>query len=137
MSSEEQHATAVLAALNAALAAAPFNGSVTAYDLDDLAEQQPKPTEYVEVTIHRRYSESSRACTDKGVDLWRVTTRYVARASVTTARNLRDATRTTLEQARLTVGAATTTPVQFETAVPIEQDSEHWYSGLDSWTYAH
>lgn len=133
---EETHAAAVIAALNTQLAA-QFAPDVMAYELDDLVELTQKPAQHIEVTLGRRFNEEgSRVSTDKGIALVRVTTRYVA-DTVTNARSLRAAAKTALEDVRLVVDGSATTPIKFETAVHIEQDEKHWWTGVDSWTYAH
>ncbi len=132
---EEAHAAAVLALLNTALTAS-FDASVRAYDLDEVSRLTTKPKRYVEVEVYRRFGDGARLCGGKPTDLWRVLTRYVS-DTVTNSRALREASRGALEMARVSVGGATTTPVQFETASSIQQDNEHWWTGQDAWTYAH
>jgi hypothetical protein len=125
---EETHAAAVIAALNTVLTPRQ------AYDYDTVQTMPTKPAQYVAISLSRRYGEGGRVGGTKGIDLWRLTTRYVAN-TVTNARTLRADTVQALEEVRLTVGSSTTTPIQFETAIPIEPDDD-WWSGLDSWTYA-
>lgn len=128
---EEQHAVAVLAAINAQLAAAGVD--VTAYDDDEVRAMSPKPTEYVAVAVYRRFNGDSRLHGSKGVGLHRIVTRYSA-DRVTNSRTLRTQTRLALEEKRLAIAGATTTPIQFETATRIEPDDD-WFTGMDQWTY--
>lgn len=121
---EQQEATAVLAALNTALA------PKVAYELD--AVPATRPANYVEVTVSRRFGGEERAAR-KGSTGWRITTRAVSRY-VSDARLMHEKSRTALEYVRLSVGGKSSTPVQFETEVPVQED-DGWFSGLISWTY--
>lgn len=124
---QEQHATAVLAALNAALA------PKQAYEYDTLPTT--RPAEYVEATVSRRFGGESRLSAQKGTTGWRVTTRAVAQ-TVSNARLLAQKATQALEDVSLTVDGKSTTPIQFETEDPIGPD-DGWYSGLVTWTYTH
>jgi hypothetical protein len=127
VSAEEQHATAVLAALNAELAA-----SMRAYDYDDLPTT--RPANYVEVTVSRRAGGPNRNPGSTGRSGWRITTRPVS-TTVSNAREMRKRVATALLFNRVTVGGDQSTPIQFETEDPIGPD-DGWYSGLSTWTYA-
>lgn len=127
MSTEEQHATAVLAALNGALAA-----SMPAYDYDDVPAT--RPANYVEVTVSRRAGAPNRAPGSTGRSGWRITTRPVS-TTVSNAREMRKRCVSALLYVRLTVDGDISSPIQFETEDPIGPD-DGWYSGLSVWTYA-
>lgn len=125
-STEEQHATAIKAALTAQQAAP--------YDLDDLKALTSPPSQYVEVTVSRRYGGEERATGSTGRIGWRISTRAVA-TTISNAREMRKRAVTALLYARLTVDGDKTTPIQFEGEEPIGDD-DGWYSGLSTWTYA-
>lgn len=127
--STEQHGVAILAALNAVLPA-----SMAAYDLDDLAKLATKPDNYVEVTVSRRYGGDRRNAGAKSATGWRITTRVVAK-TISNARLIEDHCKTALENVRLTVGAETSTAVEFETAEIVGPD-DGYFSGLTAWIYA-
>lgn len=123
---EEQHAAAIVAALNAESAAA--------YDLDDLKKLAAQPAFYTEVTVTPRFGAPNRNPGSTGRRGWRITTRQVA-DTVSNAREMRRRTHAALEFARLSVAGGTSTPVQFEGAEAIGEDDGKW-SGLETWTYA-
>jgi len=125
MATDEAVAAAFIARL-AALGALP-------YDYDDLAAASPKPENYTEVTVTRRYGGVQRGSGVRDGRLYRATARQVAK-TVSNARNLR-AKSAGLEGVSLTVGSETTTPLEFETAQPIGPD-DGWFSGLETWTFA-
>jgi hypothetical protein len=130
---EELHAAAVIAACNTVLTPR------AAYDLDTLHKMPTKPPQYVEVSVTRRYIDGGVIGTEKSIVGARLVTRYVA-DTITNARVLRSDCRAALESATLTIEGVPTTPLQFETALPIYPDSPpevEGYSGLDSWTYCH
>lgn len=128
MSTEDQHAAAIITALTAANAAP--------YDLDDakkLTTAQIFPG-YTEVTVSPRSGAPNRSTGSTGRRGWRITTRQIG-GTVSNAREMRKRTHAALEFARLTVGGDKTSPIQFEGAEPIGDD-DGWYSGLTTWTYA-
>ena len=127
--STDQHAAAVVALLNAALA------PKAAYDIDDIRKMSAPPSEYIEITLTRRFGGNTRVCGGIAPSSWRLTTRAVA-STVGNARKLLDDTTTALELARITVASETSTPVQFETEDPIRTDDDNTWTGLRSWTYA-
>lgn len=127
MSTEEQHATAVLTALNAVLTT-----GMDAYDLDDIPS--PLPDNYVEVTVSSRAGAPNRSTASTGRSGWRITTRTVGK-TVSNAREMRRLVRTALLFVRLTVDGDQTTRIQFESEEPIGPD-DGWYSGLSTWSYA-
>lgn len=125
---EAVHATAVLAAINASLPS-----SVRAYTPDLVPD--PRPDEYVEVTVSRRAGPGVRANGRTKLGGWRVTARTVSRVSVANAQRSDEKVRLGLEFQRLSIGGKATTPVAFETEDLIGDDQGEW-SGLTSWTYA-
>lgn len=132
MSTDEQHAAAILTAINATLAALPSAPStLRAYEYDDLPATRPE--NYIEVGVSRRFGGESRESGHKTTTGWRVTTRGVGR-SVKNARDLLQHGRTSLEFKSLTVNGEKTSLIQFETEDAVSPD-EGYYSGLSSYTY--
>lgn len=128
---EEQHAVAVLAAINAQLATTPI--LARAHDEDDVDQMEPKPARYIAVGVFRRFNGDSRLHGSTGVGLFRIVTKCVADTSTNT-RTLRAQVRLALEEQRIPIAGSTTTPIRFETSDRIEKD-DHWFAGLDQWTY--
>lgn len=124
----QQQATAILAALNAAL---PVGKK--AFDLDDVPD--PRPAEYTEVTLSRRFGGNLNLSGSMNVVGTRVTVRCVSQTSVANVRASLEKCRAALEFKRLTIGSKTTTPIQFETEDPAGPD-DTWFSGLMSFTFA-
>lgn len=120
---EEQHATAVIGFLNGL--------SANAFDPDDLPS--PRPENYTEVHLARRYGGVMRGDAIPDGQLYRLLVRQVGR-TVTNARQLR-ANIASIEGSVLTVNGRSTTPVTFESADVIAPD-DGWYSGSQTWTYA-
>lgn len=129
---EDAHAVAVLAALNAVLP-----DGYDAYDPG--AVPDPLPEAFVEVTLTRRYAEAARMPGRQSRTGWRITTRSVGQSLTFNVRHLHDLTRQALEDARLVIDGVTTGPIQFETEEPIgpDGDDKKWFSGITSWTYTH
>lgn len=127
--SDDQHAAAVIAAINAQLPPA-----ARAYDLDDVPATPPQ--QYVEVTLSRVFGGNSRLGGGIGTTGWRITTRAVA-TTVGNARLMRQLTGAALEDVSLAVAGAETTGIEFETEDPIGPDGDagQWFSGLTTWTY--
>lgn len=123
MPNEQAHSDAVVALLTT-LQAAP-------YDLGDVPKT--RPDKYTEVTVTRRFGGEQRQSGERDGQLFRITARQVAKV-YQHAQNLR-AQSAGLEGAVLTVGGATTTPIEFESAEIIGPD-DGWFSGLEQWTYA-
>lgn len=124
--SAQTNATAVLAAINAQFT------STRAYDLD--AVPTPRPSEYVEVTVSRRFGGTQTLAARSSLVGYRVTCRAVSHVKVANVRNALEKCRTALEYQRLTVGTEQTTPIQFETEDPAAYD-DGWFSGLASFTF--
>lgn len=123
----DQHIDAVLALLNTALA--PKH----AYDLDQVPVLPP--TEYVEVSLSRRYGGQEREDGYIGTTGYRLMTRAVSLDSMSNARRSAEKVRGALEYVSFTVGLLTTTPVEFEGEIPIAPD-DGWFSGATTWIYA-
>lgn len=123
MATEEQHAAAVVAALNSA--------GAHAYDYDDVPASPPDF--YTQVAVSRRFGGTRRGSGEPVGQFYRILERAVAN-TVSNARNLRAKT-DALEGTVLTIGGQTTTPIEFESAQPIGPD-DGWFSGARTWTYA-
>lgn len=123
MATEQTHSDAVVAAFNAL-------GAV-AYDLGDVPATPPP--HYTEITVTRRFGGERRLSGLRDGQLYRITARQVAK-TYQPAQNLR-AKSAGIEGTTLTIGGATTTPIEFESADPIGTD-DGWFSGLETWTYA-
>lgn len=119
---EQDHAAAIIAALNAAGAVPYLLGAVPA----------TPPDYYTEVTVERRFIDEPRVTVGGDRRGWRFTTRAVARKEAN-ARNLRTKA-DALENQRLTVAGQVTTKVRFEGSEPIGDDND-WWTGLTTWTY--
>ncbi|GAB3776771.1 hypothetical protein FB382_004394 [Nocardioides ginsengisegetis] len=131
---EEQHATAVMAALTAANAV-PLSLSEITRRIADPARYGALPKFYTEVTVTRRFNgDGARSGGGSGVRLVRITTRAVAETEAN-AREMRRRTSDGLEGSSLSVVGFDSTPVEFETEDPIAPD-DGWFSGLTTWTYA-
>lgn len=124
--SEQQQVDAILSLLNAALA------PKVAYEVDTVPS--PRPSEYVEVQIARRFGGQIRTCGAKATTGWRVTVYGISQYAVSDARLMLDKCRTALEYRRLQVGVATSTPAQFDAAGPISPD-DGWFSGWHDYTF--
>lgn len=126
MATEEQHAAAIFATLDAA--------GARPYDVDELKALKKLPNYYTEVTLSRRFGGGPRRqSAQEGTESYRVLTRYVAE-TVSNARELRRRTRAAFQDVALIVDGTATTPIQFETADAIGSDGG-WFSGADAWTY--
>lgn len=125
IATEEQHATAVIAAVNAQAA------FVFAYDFDDAPAALPQY--YALITVTRRFGGPMRFGGDKTQDLYRITTTCVGR-TITAVRQVRELVGG-IERLSLTVNGRASTPIEFETSTPIGEDDK-FYSGVSTWTYA-
>lgn len=123
MPNEQAHSDAVVAFLNTL--------GASAYDLGDVPASAPD--RYSEVTVTRRFGGQQRSSGVRDVELYRITVRQVAKL-YQNAQNLR-AKSAGLEDAVLTIGGETTTPIEFSSAQPIGPD-DGWFSGLQVWNYA-
>lgn len=123
MATDEEVAVAFIAKLSA-LGGVPF-------DLDEVPSRPPD--NYTQVTVTRRFGGEQRSSGERDGRLYRATTRQVGK-TVSNARNLRTKS-AGLEGAVLTIGSATSTPIEFETADDIGPD-DGWFSGLETWTFA-
>jgi hypothetical protein len=123
MATEDEHAAAVLEALH--------TDDAPAYEFD--GKPDVKPPAYNEVAVSRRFGGEQRYSGLRDGHLYRVS----ARANGQTIAGARAARARVyaLEGTVLTIGSATTTPLEFETADNLEP-SGGWYSGLTTLTYA-
>jgi hypothetical protein len=126
-------ATAVLALLNGPTGLGGMATPRRAYEWDDA------PTaggDYVLVTLSRTYGGNPRVGDYLSPSTWRMTTRAVG--SVTNVGALLDRCTKALEHAPVTVGAESSTGIQFESETDVEQDEDDLslWSGLRSWTFA-
>lgn len=103
----QQTATALLAVINAA-------ATPTAYDGPDKVPT-PRPSEYIAITLTRMFGGVQRGCGTKALTGYRLGVIAVSEQSITNVRSSLEASRGALEYLRLTVGARTSTPIQFET----------------------
>lgn len=124
---EADHAAAVKALLVAALG--------QPWPVFEVGDDLGGAEDYLEFTLVRRYGGVSRMSGQKGTVAWRLLTRYVSRSYLANARAMRSLACAALEDARLVVDGETSTPVEFESGVPVGPD-EGWLSGYDSWTWA-
>lgn len=122
------NAAAILTALNAAL-----TGDMVAYEADEVPS--PRPPEYVDVSIGRRFGGQRRSSSHLWLTGYRVTVRAVSETAPSNVRTTLETCRAALEYARLSVGGETSTPVQFETEDPAGEDAG-WFSGVQAFTYA-
>lgn len=127
------HATAVKAALDAAL------GAGKALDYDEVPGTNGNagklPNIYVAVSIERRGGARVRATATTGRTGWRVAARCVGR-TVDECRWALFKVATALNETQLTIDGLPTTPVQFETDQAPEWDDGR-YSALALYTYVH
>lgn len=121
---EQAQVTAIIAALNAALA------PKVAYDIEKVPSPRTGP--YVEVTVVWRFGGESRNDGYVGTDGGRILTRYVAK-HIEDARLMRSKVVGVLRYGRITV-AGDVLITSRETGEPIGED-EGWFSGLDTWTF--
>lgn len=128
------HATAIRAAIKAALPA-----STNTYDYATVPGTNGNagtvPASYVIVAVERRYNPNLRMTAQAGMTGWRVSVRSVA-TTVNNAGLLMAAVSTALNEQRIEVDGASTTPIQFESDQTPEYDTGK-YAGLSLWTYAH
>lgn len=128
------YSTAIRDAIKAALPA-----STNVYDYSTVpgtnGNSGTVPASFVIVAVERRYNPNLRLTAQAGSTGWRVSVRCVA-ATVNNASLLLLATATALNEKRLTIAGASTTPIQFESDQTPEYDSGK-YAGLSLWTFAH
>ncbi|MCW2785245.1 MAG: hypothetical protein JWP74_1762 [Marmoricola sp.] len=126
MATPQEHAVAVGVLLNTLLS------PKFAYDFDKVPS--PRPTEYVDYAVTRRFGGEVREDGFTGTTGWRVTVRYVAK-TIPNARLLQNKVTAGLEYASLSIAGDSTTPVLFETSEPIGTDEDGYFTGLDAFTY--
>lgn len=91
---------------------------------------------YVLVSLSRMYGGNRRVGDHLSPSMWRMTTRAVG--SVNNVGVMLDRCTAALEHQSVTVGAESSTGVQFETEDDVDQDDDEksLWSGLKSWTFA-
>lgn len=135
------HATAIKAALNAALGV-----KVQAYDYDEVPgastnpdaveRRKPLPNIYVAVSVERRFIDAPlRVTVQTGRTGWRIAARSVGR-TVDECRWAMFQVQMGLNEQPLTIGGTTTTPIQFESEQAPEWDDAR-YSAVSLFTYVH
>ena len=131
--SRNQLATAVLALLNGPTGLGGMAKPRTAYEWDDAPKSG---TDYVLVSLSRRFGGNPRVGDHLGPSMWRMTTRAVG--TVTNVGALLYRCTIALEHHTITVGAETSTGIQFESEDDVDQDEydKNLWSGLRSWTFA-
>lgn len=126
--SDQANVDAVLAALNAALAPRE------AFDTGKVPNA--RPAEYVEVLVVRIAGDAPlNLGATTGVAGYRVRVIGISQQSAANVRKSLETCRAALEFKRLTVGAAETTPIQFEAAESPEY-ADGWFEGYLDLTYA-
>ncbi len=131
------HASALRATVDARL------GEHRAYDYDgvpgsplaatEALRNQPLPDLYALVTVERRPVFTLRSTAQAGRSSWRVTVGCVGR-TVNESRWVMARTYEALDQARVSVGGQTTSPLQFEVADAPEHNDGRFY-GRVAYTY--
>lgn len=120
-------ADAILTALNTALSPRK------AFDLDKVPS--PRPPQYVEITLARRFGGQQRVSAGIALTGYRLTIAAVSQSTVSAARADLEKCRVALEFKRLTVGGEKTTPIQFET----NDDADYgagWFAEYMAFTFS-
>jgi hypothetical protein len=115
-------------AVRAAVIAALDAGQAHGYGLDDLKLATATPEYYNEVTVVARFGGVARLSSQLGVGPYRIAVRSVGNTE-DGALEMRARGRAALEYQFLNVEGALMTPIQFETAEIVGEDSG-WWSGL-------
>jgi hypothetical protein len=123
---ERVHRTAIIDALNA------FEDDLPVYDYGKTSTTLPPI--FVMLAIERRYVEPRTSSGLSGRSGWRILFRYVGR-SVDEARWAQMKITQALDEVRLSIGGATSTPVRHESTSAIAEDDGR-YSGSAEYTYA-
>ena len=127
MATEQQVASTVLAAINAALPT-----SVRAYEPSKVPAT--RPGEYAVVTVVRRGGGSARAGRH-GTKGWSVYIMAASRSSETNARNTLQRAGDAIESAVLSVAGVESTPIRFDNARAVAPD-DGWFTGVKTYTFA-
>lgn len=135
---ERVHLAVIDALLNAALGPDPANNDgprAFAYGTVPGEPGNPgvRPPIFVVRSLERRYVEPQVAGR-AAVGSWRLTTRHVGR-TVADAEWAAAQISAALNEARLTIGGAQTTPVTHESTSAVAPD-DGMFSGVTNWTYA-
>lgn len=123
----QANVTAILARLDAALPE-----SCEPYDLGKVPPK--RPSEFVELTLTRRFGGNLKQGAAMGVVGYRFTIAAVSQTSTTNARNSLEKCRAELEFSRLVVDGKRSTPIQFETEDEADYGSG-WFSIYTAYTY--
>lgn len=127
-----EHAAAIKAAVNAEL------GDVECYEYDEVpgvnGNDGTEPRKYAVFSIERRYNPNLNLGAKAGTGGWRAAVRAVG-TTVDEARWVMFKTALALNEARLSIGSARTTPIQFESDQAPEYDDGR-FAGLALYTYA-
>lgn len=128
---EKEQATAILAALNAALAPA------VAYDYSKVpgayGNEGSRPKMFAVVDISRKFEDKRRTSGEVSIDGYRIGVRYVAK-STNDARNMRTLTTGVLEDKILSTESGEIGPFAFESSEAIVPD-DGYQSGSDVFTF--
>lgn len=128
---EKEQATAILAALNAALSGA------VAYEYDKVpgsyGNSGARPNKYVVVDISRRFVDKRLSSGEVSISGGRLGVRYVAK-STNDARNMRTLATGVLEDKILITAAGEVGPFVFESSEAIVPD-DGYQSGADVFTF--
>ena len=93
-----------------------------------------KPSRYVELNVVQRPRlTAGRANPGRDMGWWRVTVRGVGDVDAN-VRAMLSEVRGAVEFKQLTIGSASTSPIEYETGTAVEQDDD-WWSGLHVWTF--
>lgn len=129
---EQEQATAILAAINAAI-----GPGATAYEYDKIpganGNAGTEPAQYVAVALSRRYVDNRRFGGSVMLPGGRLETRYAAK-SITNARNMRRLVTAAIEDTTLTGPGGEVGPFTFESAEAFRPD-QTYQVGTDVWTF--
>lgn len=121
----QANVTEILARLNNVL-------TPTAYDLGGVPS--PRPPEFAELTLSRRFGGVMTLGGHIGTTGYRFTVAAVSQVSVANARNTLERVRAEFEFTTLAVGSQISTPIQFETEDEADYGSG-WFAQYLAMTY--
>jgi hypothetical protein len=134
---ERRHSAAVIAVIQAAFTALDPTWTANVFDFGEVPGQDENsgtvPDMFVALQIERRFVPNTRMVALASRSSWRISARYVGR-TVNNARLAALAVTDALDGTRLTVDAATSTPVLLENTTSIQPD-DGMFSGSSQWTY--
>ncbi len=117
---------AIMTILNAALSPRK------AYDLDKVPS--PRPAQYVEITLARRFGDLQTLGGRVGPTGYRITVAAVSQGNLVAARSDLEKCRAALEDRLLIVGDDESTPIEFETNDDADYGSG-WFAEYMAFTY--